>query len=92
MERLLQMGGMGGMGQVSFTMCCVKLHSSEISSLSLSLSLSLLPSQPPPGVDTPLMDTAETVYISSLALLKVDTLQFSPAPVIPPVISSVCRC
>ena len=28
-------------------------------------------SQPPPGVDTPLMDTAETVYISSLALLKV---------------------
>lgn len=26
--------------------------------------------QPPPGVDQPLMDTAETVYISSLALLK----------------------
>ena len=27
--------------------------------------------QPPPGVDAPLMDTAEIVYISSLALLKV---------------------
>jgi 26S proteasome regulatory subunit N11 len=26
--------------------------------------------QPPPGIDAPMMDTAETVYISSLALLK----------------------
>ena len=31
--------------------------------------------QPPPGVDAPLMDTAEIVYISSLALLKVGKLQ-----------------
>ena len=29
------------------------------------------PPQPPPGVDAPMMDTAEMVYISSLALLKV---------------------
>ena len=32
---------------------------------------SLPPPQPPPGVDAPMMDTAEMVYISSLALLKV---------------------
>ncbi len=31
----------------------------------------LFDTQPPPGIDAPLMDTAETVYISSLALLKV---------------------
>ena len=30
--------------------------------------------QPPPGVDAPLMDTAEIVYISSLALLKVSLM------------------
>ena len=48
------------------------------SSPPLSLSLSL---QPPPGVDTPLMDTAETVYISSLALLKVGNLLTNPTTV-----------
>ena len=37
--------------------------------------------QPPPGVDTPLMDTAETVYISSLALLKVGNLLTNPITV-----------
>ena len=58
MERLLQMGGMGQV-IIDILIIC------GCSCLSLSLS------QPPPGVDQPLMDTAETVYISSLALLKV---------------------
>ena len=67
MDRLLQLGagGMPGMGQVSAI---------EISSL-LCLEIFLKEAhhhlQPPPGVDAPLMDTAEIVYISSLALLKV---------------------
>ena len=42
------------------------LSSSSLLSLSLSHWL-----QPQPGVDAPMMDTAEMVYISSLALLKV---------------------
>ena len=61
MDRLLQLGagGLHGMGQVSITR-----HSYD------TLMSYIL--QPPPGVDTPMMDTAETVYISSLALLKVN--------------------
>ena len=37
---------------------------------SIITSCLLIP-QPPPGIDAPMMDTAEMVYISSLALLKV---------------------
>lgn len=33
-----------------------------------------------PGLDTPTVDTAEMVYISSLALLKVRVSSFEPSP------------
>ena len=64
MDRLLQLGadGLSGMGQVLLNRERVLYPTPFNAHHTL---------QPPPGMAGPMMDTAEIVYISSLALLKV---------------------
>ena len=65
MERLLRMGGgMQGFGQVGYFLKSISFF---LTYYQITCDLS----QNAPVGDSPMVDTAEQVYISSLALLKV---------------------
>ena len=84
MDRILRLGagGLPGVGQVRKMLLvdyfenlkvvlCVKLACHFVTNVIFKLFLFLFRAIKTPPTDAPIVDTAEQVYISSLALLKV---------------------